>query len=370
METVIEQVVLSQRLGVVSRAVSPRSTLPVLGNVLIKAEGEQVELSATNLEMGIVSRARAEVKQAGAITVPHRLLSDLVATLPPGPVKLTTNDTTCTLTVQAGKSRTEIKGIDAQEFPPMPAWIDDTGGVMAVYRSDRLKEWFTRVIMAASTDEARPVLQGVHVARLDKQITLSATDGFRISVVHGEDYGPADKAQTAILPARTLAEVIRCAGKAEDIYLEYKPGQAIFQGESWQVVSQMIDGNFPDHKTIMPKSFRAKTEVSTAALLSLIKQADVIAKNGNHAIKLTIAPDKITAEATSEDTGNCEGSIEATGNGPEMTIAFNVQFLRDAVEIVTAPTMVIETNDHKSPARLSIKDCPDWQYVIMPLHLG
>src|SRR5512138_637120 len=179
MKVSVSQQQLAQGLGVVSRAVSPRSTLPVLGNVLLATDEGRLRLAATNLELGISCWIGAQIQDEGSITVPARLLADLVSTLPNDTVHLSVNVSTCTLTVHCGASNTDIKGIDAQEFPPMPA-TDMSEGVL-IKVSD-FKEMIQQVTFAASSDEARPVLQGVQITCTGSDLALAATDGFRISV--------------------------------------------------------------------------------------------------------------------------------------------------------------------------------------------
>ena len=179
MKASVSQQQLAQGLGTVSRAVSPRSTLPVLANVLLATDEGRLRLSATNLELGISCWIGAQIQEEGSITVPARLLADLISTLPNDTVHLSVNMTTCTLAVHCGASDTEIKGIDAQEFPPMPA-TDITEGVR-IKVSD-FKEMVQQVAFAASSDEARPVLQGVQTTINGGEIVMAATDGFRVSV--------------------------------------------------------------------------------------------------------------------------------------------------------------------------------------------
>jgi DNA polymerase-3 subunit beta len=372
MNLTIHQALLSRGLAIVSRAVASRATLPVLANVLLKAEDGKLTFQATNLEIGITTWAPCEVGEAWALTVPARLFADLVGTLPNEPVTLTPNLGTCTLTVKCGKSSTDIKGIDAQEFPPMPKPLEM--GSMAVYRSDRFVEMVNRVVFAASTDEARPVLQGVHLHRLDQRITMSATDGFRVSVVTGEDCGPVEKAQTAIIPAATLKTVLAPGlldGKhPEDILFDLDGSKVIYQGKDWMVTSQTIDGNFPDFHQIVPKSFKTRATLSTAALLTAAKQAELFARNANNVVRLHLVGDCVEVSATAEETGQSDGVVMAEVDGPELTIAFNVSYLRQALEAAKAPVVVLEANDAKGPARLTAQGDAGWFVVMMPMALG
>lgn len=375
MKVTVSQQQLAQGLGIVSRAVSPRSTLPVLANVLLATDEGRLRLSATNLELGISSWIGAQIEEEGSITVPARLLTDLVSTLPNDAVSLAVNTTTCTLTVKSGSSSTEIKGIDAQEFPPMPA-TDVSEGVK-VKVSD-FKEMVQQVSFAASTDEARPVLQGVQTTINDSEIVMAATDGFRISVRKVALDEPVKKSQSILIPARALNELARIASDPEgmvSIIIPTGRGQVVFRLDSAELVSQLIDGNFPDYKVIVPRSFKVHTIISTAALLKACRQAEIIARNGNNVVRLNLQPmaekpGQVEVSAQSEETGTNETLIDATIDGPGMVIAFNVKFLREALEVIKTPNLALETNDHKSPARVQPVGDDSFLHVIMPMHLG
>jgi DNA polymerase III subunit beta len=375
MKVSVSQQQLAQGLGIVSRAVSPRSTLPVLANVLLATDEGRLRLSATNLELGITCWIGAQIHEEGSITIPARLLADLVGTLPNDTVQMAVNMTTCTLAVRCGTSATDIKGIDAQEFPPMPA--TDVSEGMRIKVSD-FKEMVLQVAFAASSEEARPVLQGVQTTVSTNDITMASTDGFRISVRKVPLEEPARKPVNMIIPARALNELARIAGDGEHILTMIIPsgrGQVVFRMDSIELVSQLIDGNFPDYKVIIPRSFKSHTIISTSAFLKACRQAEIIARNGNNVVRLNLQPNadrpgQVEVSAQSEETGSNETVIDATIDGPGMVVAFNVRYLREVLEVIKTPNLVLETNDHKSPARVQPVGDENFQHVIMPMFLG
>lgn len=375
MKASVSQQQLAQGLGTVSRAVSPRSTLPVLANVLLATDEGRLRLSATNLELGISCWIGAQIQEEGSITVPARLLADLISTLPNDTVHLSVNMTTCTLSVHCGASDTEIKGIDAQEFPPMPA-TDVTEGVRIKVAD--FKEMVQQVAFAASSDEARPVLQGVQTSISGGEIVMAATDGFRVSVRKVSLVENVQKPFSIIIPARALTEMARIASDGEQMVSMIVPngrGQVVFRLESAELVSQLIDGNFPDYRVIIPRSFKCHTIVSTAALLKACRQAEIIARNGNNVVRMNLQPNpdrpgQVEVSAQSEETGTNETMIDANIDGAAMVVAFNVRFLREALEVIKTPNLVMETNDHKSPAKVQPVGDESFQHVIMPMHLG
>ena len=375
MKVSVSQQQLAQGLGVVSRAVSPRSTLPVLANVLMATDEGRLRLSATNLELGISTWIGAQIEEEGSITVPARLLADMVNTLPNDTVHLSVNPNNFTLSVKCSSSVTEIKGIDAQEFPPMPA-TDASEGVNIKVAD--FKEMINQVAFAASSDEARPVLQGVQTTLTGNEISMAATDGFRISVrkIHLEEN--VRKAATLIIPARALNELARITADGESILCMIVPGgrgQVIFRLDSTELVSQLIDGSFPDYRVIIPRSFKTHTILSTAAFLKACKQAEIIARNGNNVIRLSLQPNsdkpgQVEITAQSEETGTSENVIDATIDGAGLMIAFNVRFMREVLEVVKTPNLALETNDNKSPARVQPIGDEEFQHVIMPMNLS
>ena len=375
MKVSVSQQQLAHGLSMVSRAVSPRSTLPVLGNVLLATDEGRLRLAATNLELGISCWIGAQVGEEGSITVPARLLSDLVNTLPSDNVQLSVNMSTFTLKVRCGSSNTDIKGIDAQEFPPMPASDPKDGIHLKV--SD-FKDMIQQVAFAASSDEARPVLQGVQTSVSATSIALAATDGFRISVRKTELPEPAARQFSMLIPARALNELARVAQDGDGVLSVITPpgrGQVIFHLENVEVVSQLIDGNFPDYKVILPRSFKTHTIVSTSAFLKACKQAEIIARNGNNVVRLNLQkyddrPGEIEISAQTEETGASENKIDANVDGPSIVVALNVRYLREVLEVVKTPNLILETNDNKSPVQIQSVGDENFQHVIMPMHLG
>ena len=254
MKVTVTQQHLAHGLSIVSRAVSPRSTLPVLSNVLLATDEGRLRLSATNLELGITCWIPAKIEEEGSITIPARTIVDLVGTFPPDNVVLALDEHTQTLNLVCNASVHDIKGIDAQDFPPMPVYDPEEG--VELNLAD-FKDMIQQVAFAASADEARPVLQGVKMEVVDNQITLAATDGFRISVRKENLSSPVPQEISIIIPARAMNELARIFSDVDkSVHMIVPPsrGQVIFHLKDAELVSQLIDGNFPDYRAIIPKS--------------------------------------------------------------------------------------------------------------------
>lgn len=377
MKVTVLQENLARGLGTVSKAVSPRSTLPVLANILIASDEGRLRLSATNLEMGITCWIPARIEEEGSTTVPARTFSDLVSTLPSDQVMLKLDLSTQTLNVRGGTSTNDIKCIDAQEFPPLP--VPDFDGAVQINSGD-FREMIHQVAFAASTDEARPVLMGVLIQVEKEKLTMAAADGFRLSVRKAVLAAPVPAPVSAIVPAQALKELARVAGDGEEpIYMVLPKGrgQVIFRVKDVEVVSQLIDGTFPDFQQIIPRSYKSRTLVSTSSLLKACKQAEIFAREGSNVARFNIKsaqgelqPSEVEITATSEETGKNETIVEATVDGGGLLIAFNVKFLREALEVIRTPNVALETSAPNAPGVVKPVGEDDYLHVIMPMHLG
>ncbi|MEW6085310.1 MAG: DNA polymerase III subunit beta [Chloroflexota bacterium] len=377
MKVTVLQENLARGLGIVSKAVSPRSTLPVLANVLIASDEGRLRLSATNLEMGITCWIPARIEEEGSTTVPARTFSDLVSTLPSDQVLLKLDVQTQTLNVRGGTSTNDIKCIDAQEFPPLP--VPDLDGAVQINVGD-FREMIHQVVFAASSDEARPVLMGV-LMQVDKdKLTMAAADGFRLSVRKAVLSTPSPAPVSAIVPAQALKELARVATDGEEpIYMVLPKGrgQVVFRVKDVEVVSQLIDGTFPDYQQIIPRSYKSRTLVSTSSLLKACKQAEIFAREGSNVARFNIKtaqsdmqPSEVEITATSEETGKNETIVEATVDGGGLLIAFNVKFLREALEVIKTPNVALETSAPNAPGVVKPVGDDQFLHVIMPMHLG
>jgi len=367
---------LSRGLSIVARAVAPRSTLPVLGNVLIASEQGRLRLSATNLEMGITCWIGAKISEDGSTTVPARTFVDLINTLPNQQVEMELTVRTQTLNVRSGSYNNDIKCIDAQDFPPMPP--QDLDGGLEL-NTEELREMISQVTFAASMDDARPVLTGVLVEIEDGEMTLAAADGFRLSVRKAQLTAPASAPVRAIIPARALSELARILGDEEKTVIMILPpnrGQVIFRTKNVELVSQLIEGTFPDYRGIIPASYSTRSILSKPDFLQACKAADIFAREAAHSARLNIEPGsdlepgRVEVSATAAETGSSEIPVDASIEGEGMVIAFNVRFLMDVLSAISAPSIALETSGSSAPGVIKPIGRDDFLHVIMPMHLG
>ncbi|HEX7587112.1 MAG TPA: DNA polymerase III subunit beta [Anaerolineae bacterium] len=367
---------LAKGLSIVSRAVASRSTLPVLGNVLIATDQGRLKLAATNLELAVTCWIGAKVDEDGSTTVPARVLSDFVNSLPPERIDMELNVKTQTLHLKCARYDANIKGIDATEFPIIPSIGE---GKKISLEPETLREMIEQVSFAAATDESRPVLTGV-VAKFEKdQVTFAAADGFRLSVRHATLSAPVDQPITVIVPAKALQEVGRVSGDQEDpieMAVTENKSQVLFKLTNIEIVSQLIDGVFPDFTRIIPESRSTRTVVNTAELQNAVKASSVFAREAMNTVRVQISPSgemgagKMTMTAASAESGDNVGDIDATVDGEAVEIAFNARYLADVLNVLHSPQVAIETSGSSSPGVIKAVNRDDFTHVIMPMHLG
>jgi DNA polymerase-3 subunit beta len=367
---------LAKGLNIVSRAVSPRSTLPVLSNVLVATDEGRLRLSATNLELGITCWIGAKIEEEGSTTVPARTFTELVGTLSDQQVEMSLSVRTQNLNVHSGSSNTDLKCIDSQEFPPMPT--PDSGDGIPINVTD-LREMIQQVAFAASTDEARPILTGVLVTIDGDELTMASADGFRLSVRKANLSSPNSRPQLAVVPARALSELARIISDGDevvDMILPPDRGQVVFQMKDFQLVSQLIEGTFPDYEQIIPRSKETRSVLSTSAFLKACKQAEIFAREGSHIARINITPGgelkpgSIMISGQSEETGSSQSEMDASIDGTPLLIAFNVRFLREVLEVVKTPEIALETSVDTAPGIIRPVGDENFLHVIMPMHLG
>lgn len=367
---------LARGLSIVARAVAQRSTLPVLANILLATENGRIRLSATNLELGITCWIGAKIHEEGSTTVPSRTFVDMVNNLPNDQVDMELTIRTQTLNVRSGAFNNDVKCIDAQEFPPLPPADLEGGLVLEVHE---LREMIQQVAFAASTDDARPVLTGVLVEVSGGELVMAAADGFRLSVrkahLPSPDLGPFK----AIIPARALLELSRVITDGEETVSMILPsgrGQAIFRAKNVELVSQLIEGTFPDYVGIIPTNYTTRSMVSTSAFRKACKAAEIFARDAAHSARLHIKPGTelepgtLEVSATSAETGSNETIVDATVEGEAIEVAFNVRFLVDVLSVIDNPNISLETSTSSSPGVIRPVGRDDFLHVIMPMYLG
>jgi len=363
MKLCVKQSDFAQALSTVARAVSVRSTLPVLSHVLLKAEGSHLLMAGTDLEIFITTKIHVQrIDKEGAFAVPAKLLVDFVKALPDEPIEIELHEDT-SLQLVCGKNDADIKGIPAQEFPVLPEHPD---APQYYLDAPMLKQALGQVVFTAAEDESRPVLTGVLFKLERDKLTLAAADGFRLSVTSIEQ--AVETPQAAIVPAKALAELVKLL-LPEDGVCEFSimDSRAHFAMSGFSMDVQLVQGNFVNYQQIIPSSHSIKVLVDTAPLLSILKTANIIARSADGGlITLSIGTDRIDISTSAVDTGEYNASVHATVDGKSLTIALNVQYLMQAVQAVDAEFVTMLFNDKAQPVKL---ESGDFVHVIMPMHI-
>lgn len=366
---------LARGLAVVGRAVAARSTLPVLGNIMLATDEGRLKLSATNLEIGINCRVGAKVEQEGAITIPARLLQDFVNSLPAERIDLELIARTQTLNLKCGRFEANIRGIDAQDFPAV-GMPDEDGTIIC--DADDLRVVIDRVAFAAATDESRPVLTGVLAELATDRLTFAAADSYRLSVASAPlRQGPANPINI-IIPARALQELRRISTEGDTIEMRVAPNhsQVFFHFDDIDLVSQLIEGTFPNYRQIIPTTSNTKTIVNTAEFLQAARMAAIFARDAANIARLNIVPggdgasSQMILSATSSEQGDNVSGLDVQVEGAPIEIAFNARYLVDALNVITSAQVQLETRDPSSPGVLKPVGDPDFVHIVMPMHIA
>jgi DNA polymerase-3 subunit beta len=364
---------LNRGLNLVGRAAATRTTLPITNNVLLATDQGRLKLAATNLEMAISCWLGAKVETEGAITVPARLLSEFIGSLPNDKVDISLSPKTKTLGLKCARFEARISGVDAKDFPPIPK-IED--GVTTKVEVEALRQGIGQVVFAAAADESRPVLTGVSAEFDGDLLTLAAADGFRLAVYKLPLATSVSEKTTAIIPARTLAEINRLATDQEEaieIMVNASKSQILFRLKDVELVSQLVQGTFPQYAQLIPQSYNTHTVVDVAEFLMAAKTASIFARDGSGIVRLVmtpggeVTPGKLTVSARSEEIGDDVGEIDAIVQGEEAKIAFNGKYLIDVLSVIPESQVALEVTNPSSPGVIRPVGVDNYVHVIMPM---
>jgi len=370
---------LAKGLSIVSRAIQSRPTLPILANVMMSTDDARLQLSATNLELGISMWIGAKVEDDGAITIPARTFTELVGTLPPERVDMDLDVRTLTLGLRCAGKTANIKGMDATEFPLMPEFNPDRAVAVpgAVF-----KEMIDQVVFAAAKEDNRPILTGILMRFEGDVMTLAAADGYRLSVRTTElEFNTGEREmEPLIVPARTMQELSKVITDDDDEVLIGLPegrGQVMFSLKNVLMVSQLIEGKFPDYEAIIPRRYETSILAYTDDLLAACRSSEVFAKDSANTAKIMIhpgdapnTPGQVVVAGQSPEKGDAEAPLDATIEGGAVEIAFNIRYLIDVLNVIREEQVVLETGGPTSPGVVRPAGRDDFIHVIMPMSTG
>ena len=364
---------LAKGLSIVGRAVATRSTLPITANVLIATEEGRLKLAATNLEIALSCWIGAQVEEEGSITVPARLLTDFVNSLPSEKIEMTLAPRARQLKLVCARNQATIGGMDADDFPPIPA-VQDGGSVQLDPQA--LHAAISQVVFAAATDDSRPVLTGVDVALEGDQLTLAAADGFRLSVRHLQLPKPVSERVEVIVPARSLAELNRLLPdetEPVEMTLSATRTTALFRLKTIEMVSQLIQGTFPNYGQLIPDSHTCRAVVDVADFLREARTASIFARDGSGIVRLQfspgedLTPGKLVISARAEEIGDNMGELDAAVEGDASKIAFNGKYLQDYLQALEGGRVALEMDGPSKQGVFKPVGDETYVHVVMPM---
>jgi DNA polymerase-3 subunit beta len=362
---------LSKGLALVGRAVATRAVLPITNNVLMATEGSQLKLAATNLEIAISCWIPATIEKEGTITIPARLVTDFVNSLPNSRIDMSLSSRTKSMELKCARHEAHISGLDAADFPAIPKI---TEGMNVKAKASDLRLAIRQVVFAAASEESRPVLTGVHAEFEGDKLTLAAADGFRLAVHKMSLATPAASKVAIIIPARSLNELNRLLGDQEEpleITVNSQKSQVFFRMRNVEMVSQLIQGTFPNYAQLIPQSHGTKAVVNLSEFLRVTKSASIFARDGSGIVRLQIIPKdgkgKLAISARAEEIGDNIGEIDAHVEGVEAKVAFNSKYLVDVLEVIGEKEVALETTTSSSPGVIRPVGKDNYVHVVMPM---
>jgi DNA polymerase III subunit beta len=361
MQLQVTQENLNKALSVVARVASARNTLPILANVLIKTVDNRLSISATNLDIAITQHIGAKVLEEGAITVPARLMQDFISSLPSGVIELKLEESK--LHISTDKYQSVVNGVVADDFPVMPAI---SSGQTWTINASGLKKSLQQVIMAASSDESRPVLTGVLLQVTDGHLYAAATDSYRLAE---KDLGPNDQDVKLLIPATAVQDLLRILGDYDEaVSVTHDDQQVLFQANDVDLVARLIDGKYPDYRKLIPNAFAVEARVSKADFVNVTKVSSLFARESAGSVTINVDEAKqelsirSVASQLGENTAVASGMI--TGSG---SITLNSRYLLDALHAFAGDEVIFSFNGKLEPTLLKDPKSGEYVHIIMPL---
>jgi DNA polymerase III subunit beta len=360
---------ISHGLQSVQNVVSTRTTLPILSNVLLRADGNRLEMTATDLDVTITCSVEATVKKPGATTMPVKKLFGIVRELANPEIELETDDKNVT-SLRSGSSFFKIRGLGAEEFPPPPKFKEDKKVVLP---QEKVKGMLRKTSFAISTDESRYVLNGIYMMLKEHKLTMVATDGRRLALVD-EEVDVSEKSQGEfIVPAKAVNELNRLLQDKGEIDIRYTDNQAAFalkddKGFSVLIVTKLIEGSYPNYRQVIPGETKERIALAREEFMHALRRAEIMTSDKQNSVKLNFTKNNLAITANSPDVGEARESLAINYKGKDMAIAFNPSYVIDPLNALTTDEVFLELIDELSPGVLKING--PFLYVVMPMRLS
>ena len=385
MKLVCSQNSLSTNLTLVSRAVSSRPSHPILANILLVADADlqQIRLSAFDLSLGIQTSFPADVIAGGTLTLPAKLLTDIVSRLPEGDITLEdgngeTADANFLTTLTCASGRYQVRGMSAEEFPELP--VVEAGQIMHL-SVESLIEGLRSSLFSASSDETKQVLTGVHLTMQPDGLEFAATDGHRLTVVQTVNADAAeakpgkdpDHALDVTIPAKALQELTKMLERqtGSDVAVHFDQSQVVFEWTDQRLTSRLLEGQYPNYRQLVPRQFARQVTAERRLLLSALERIAVLADQKNNIVKLTLDSTNqlLSLSVDAQDVGSGKETIPAQITGDDLDVAFNVKYLMDGLKTIATTEIQIQLNTATSPAIVTPLGSIKMTYLVMPVQV-
>jgi DNA polymerase-3 subunit beta len=356
-------------LQAVQNVVSTRTTLPILSNVLLRAEGDRLEFTATDLDVTITSAVEAKVKKGGASTVPVKKLFGIVRELTNADIDLQVDEKNV-CTIQSGASFYKMNGLSADEFPPPPKFGEDKKVTLP---QETVRSMMKKTSFAISSDESRYVLNGIYISLKDHKMTMVATDGRRLALAD-EEVDVSEKSQGEfIVPSKAVNELNRLLAEKGEIEVRYAENQVAFalkdeKGGTINIISKLIEGNYPNYRQVIPAETKERVALVREEFLHALRRAEIMTSEKSNSVKLNFGKNRLEITANSPEVGEAKETLAINYKGPEMAIAFNPKYMIDPLNALANDEVFLELIDELSPGVLKING--PFLYVVMPMRLS
>lgn len=368
MKIVCEKKSLHEAIQTVARAVSSRSTLPILNNILVETGENEATLSASDLEIGIRRRLPLIIEEPGSTTIPARLINEVINNLPEAPVTIESDDREL-ISITCEKSEYHLHGLPADEFPVIPE-ISST--ISAVLPQNLLRDMIRQTIFATSSDETRAILTGALLSLEETTLRLVATDTHRLALRQGElPLRKSSSQSSIIIPARTLNEVGRLLREDEEaeVRIDIADNQVQFQIDQTAILSRLIEGQFPNYERVIPSDYDKVLIIDTALFRNAVRRCAIVAREDANKIIFRSSGNHLTLTADSQRVGRAQEEIPIELEGEPVEIAFNAQYLIDVLNVIDAEQIRFELGGSLNPGTVKPVGGEDYVYVLMPMQI-
>jgi DNA polymerase-3 subunit beta len=359
---------LVSKLSIVSRAVSTRAATQALSGVLLTATEGRVTLSATDLDLGLETALAADVAAEGSVLLPGRLLAEVARSLADQTVEIESREAEHDVEIRSGSSSFHLRVLPAEDFPKLPS---AEGATALKIPAKALEASIDLVARAASRDDMRPVLTGVFVTAGGAEMTMVATDSYRLAVKRTELESELGGEIDANIPARALRELGRILSSegADAAAITLLPNQAVFEAGAITLTTRLIEGQFPNYRQLLPESYEHDVRLPRSEFLEVTRRVSQLAQR-NAPLRLSFAPGELTVAAETPDVGDAEETMPAAFEGEPLEIGFNPEFLKEGIESVGGEEVLLRLISPLRPGLLQPVEGEDFRYLVMPIRLN